>query len=775
MTTERVATDQRLFQFTPSPIPSFSSLLKRFPLSESDYKSLESRAISSGLATAVGLFRVDDQGGAEVVGRRIQYDTKYSGFVIPWTDLADPTKIVSYQLRRDTPDIERKADGREREVRKYMFAPGARNGLYVPPVVPREWLQDTSVKIVLTEGALKALALVEVARQTNRRFMPVALSGVWNWRGVVGKTTDEDGGSRAVKGVIPDFDRIEWQGREVVIVFDADLKRNEDVGAARWQLMKELINRGAIVKFAAEWDELDGKGIDDFFARRGAAAVIEIIEGGVTPLGRRDAPPLPEASKDTREFFTWCADTISALTVPMGLPPSLRGEIDAIVGAAIDATPDREGWYSLPMYQIGSRLMGECHPAAGRTESENDRYRDAVKKTARRALERIEIWQRETGFRLIEWIKGDMIRGQKIPTKFRLYVLDAAAAVLDDARRSERWSKSNQRKRTLRYAAARHIDSLRGEMQPTARLSRKPQADVLAKIRKLPARVDKLVAEMAEGWNIADEPVRSELRAAIGRVLPFVQEAKPAQRDLEAPDRNWKSSATPVPMVPHGENHSMSEIKDDQSVISFQDQLRAAQNTFEALSETERRQRGPEFWAAAMKLLEQIAPYAETEGKAGESQSECHLPVVGDDFIPEVFQPIQHGTVELTDAVALSGDENVPVRSSQVVENKMPDSDSETIPDDPDDAFSIKDADELILRVARKWADDGTLNRLPRKIDLVDMVWNFPAEGIRTSLESFGSEIAVNRRKAILHLKEIIPDLAVWLALRNLEDTPFAA
>jgi hypothetical protein len=77
--------------------------------------------------------------------------------------------------------------------------------------------------------------------------------------------------------------------------------------------------------------------------------------------------------------------------------------------------------------------------------------------------------------------------------------------------------------------------------------------------------------------------------------------------------------------------------------------------------------------------------------------------------------------------------------------------------------------------VARKWADDGTLNRLPRKIDLVDMVWNFPAEGIRTSLESFGSEIAVNRRKAILHLREIIPDLAVWLALRNLEDTPFAA
>jgi hypothetical protein len=48
--------------------------------------------------------------------------------------------------------------------------------------------------IVVTEGEFKAISLARLADYENDaelpRFLPVGSSGVWNWRGTIGTTTD---------------------------------------------------------------------------------------------------------------------------------------------------------------------------------------------------------------------------------------------------------------------------------------------------------------------------------------------------------------------------------------------------------------------------------------------------------------------------------------------------------------------------------------------------------------------------------------------------------
>ena len=53
------------------------------------------------------------------------------------------------------------------------------------------------------------------------------MSGVYNWRGTIGKTVGPDGSRLDVKGAIPDLDWLVWAGRKVVIAYDADAVTKE--------------------------------------------------------------------------------------------------------------------------------------------------------------------------------------------------------------------------------------------------------------------------------------------------------------------------------------------------------------------------------------------------------------------------------------------------------------------------------------------------------------------------------------------------------------------
>ncbi len=212
------------------------------PLIGQDYAKLESSWIPRELADAARIFRVNSYEGAAVIGRGNNKD--YSGIVFPYFWPGDEAPR-DYRLRRDHPEIEYRPDGTTKEVEKYLTAKGSGNRLYFPPAITAEMLTDTSLPVVITEGEKKALALWRLSNtDTNTpRFLPVGLSGVYNWRGTIGREHGPDGGIRYVKGIIPDLNRISWQGRKVIILYDSDAATNTNVRAARRELARELEGR----------------------------------------------------------------------------------------------------------------------------------------------------------------------------------------------------------------------------------------------------------------------------------------------------------------------------------------------------------------------------------------------------------------------------------------------------------------------------------------------------------------------------------------------------
>jgi len=267
-------------------------------LSDADYANLARRWIDKQLADAAGIRRVDSGIGRLLVGRPDH--GSYEGLAIPYF-LPGEERIREWRLRRDNPDIEYK-DGKSKECKKYLSPPGRRNMIYFVRGLSPELLNALATPVVVTEGEFKTLALWRLSNyeSTAPRFLPLGLGGVWNWRGVVGKTTGPNGGRRDVKGAVPDLDLIVWEGRRVIIAFDADADRNEQVEVARSLLARELRTRGAEVAFVT-WDVAQGKGIDDLLGNVGPEKVLELL----------DAADFERTADDDKISVYQIAETIS--------------------------------------------------------------------------------------------------------------------------------------------------------------------------------------------------------------------------------------------------------------------------------------------------------------------------------------------------------------------------------------------------------------------------------------------------------------------------------
>ncbi len=141
-------------------------------------------------------------------------------------------------LNRDKPDLNDviikpdrpRTDGKGRLI-KYETRPRGQNRIHVP-LCCRDLIADTMVPLWITEGQKKA------AKAAQEGLACIALPGVWNWLSRI---------SSDVSIPLPDFDLIEFKGREVYIVFDSDSVTNPSVRLASRRLAEFLTKRGAKV------------------------------------------------------------------------------------------------------------------------------------------------------------------------------------------------------------------------------------------------------------------------------------------------------------------------------------------------------------------------------------------------------------------------------------------------------------------------------------------------------------------------------------------------
>jgi len=275
------------------------------PLNAADYVDLEKKSwLTREIVDAAKIQRVNTIEGAEIVGRTATASKDYAGLIFSyfWPGDSHPRE---YRLRRDNPDLERRADGSIKEKDKYLGPRKSINRLYIPPGTPAEWLTDATVPVTFTEGEKKALALWRFYCDRGQKRLVIGISGAWNFRGVVGKVTNGKGKPQDVSGIIFDFDRIEWRNREVLIVFDVNVLTDENVAAARRELVREVQRRGSIPSWVNLPTGIAGvNGVDDLLAIKGPdffaglLASAESAEGVWETISEFDSYTLPEFPLD---------------------------------------------------------------------------------------------------------------------------------------------------------------------------------------------------------------------------------------------------------------------------------------------------------------------------------------------------------------------------------------------------------------------------------------------------------------------------------------------
>jgi hypothetical protein len=256
--------------------------------------------------------RVTDAEARERYG--VTWPGDLSGIVFPYFD-PDAGHRVCARLRRDHPEIG--ADGKPE--RKYVCPYGDDGHLYFPPGAGA-LLADASVPVVIVEAEKSALAIATLAERSGRRLLLIATGGCYGWSGKNGIEAGPNGERQEVRGLLPDFERIAWLKRRVVIAFDANVASNRKVQAARQALARHLAERGANVHFCNLPQETDVNGPDDFIAQHGGEAFLALLDAA------KPFRPVPGvlASEVKPEEVRW----LWPRHIPLGKPTVFEGDPD---------------------------------------------------------------------------------------------------------------------------------------------------------------------------------------------------------------------------------------------------------------------------------------------------------------------------------------------------------------------------------------------------------------------------------------------------------------
>lgn len=270
-------------------IENHVGISRDFNLTPSDVRSFEASGIPLELQKAYGLRRVNDEIGAGVVCQQRVAGRSFAGIVLPIYSEPGSGRHSEFELRRDEPDKVIK-DGVEKQEGKYLRPPG-KAFLAFPPDVTAAELADITIPIVLCEGTKKMLSADFISKyklspNENRRFIPVAVSGVYGLRGKVGTARGADGELRPVKGLLPDLQKIEMKHRAVIVIFDNDTETNFKVKIARQKAGEILQNeKGAIIYFVDLPKSSEKVGLDDLLGEwHGAGGADLALQNGLELL-----------------------------------------------------------------------------------------------------------------------------------------------------------------------------------------------------------------------------------------------------------------------------------------------------------------------------------------------------------------------------------------------------------------------------------------------------------------------------------------------------------
>lgn len=250
--------------------PAITAHVMNTSLMSCDLEMFAAIGVDAELLERFRVRRVTHEEAPFVCGIRYRSD-HLEGVAFPYVD-PDSGHIVAWRLRRDNPEVE--TDGTP--IAKYVSSPDPRHFYFAPDVGPL--LKDASIPVVIVEAEKSVLAVTAAADRAGRPVVVVGCGGCWGWRGRIGKTTNANGARVDEKGPVPDFARVEWRKRDVVIAFDANAATNTQVQSARSALAAVLTGRGGEVRIAELPTEDAVNGPDDYLAKHGGPALFALVD-----------------------------------------------------------------------------------------------------------------------------------------------------------------------------------------------------------------------------------------------------------------------------------------------------------------------------------------------------------------------------------------------------------------------------------------------------------------------------------------------------------------
>ena len=255
---------------------------------------LESSGLSPETIAAAGIYSESDPDAvAALLSLETPNPSLAPALVFPYPT-ADGSPSDYHRVKPDNP----RTDANGRPV-KYEAPRGRGNRLYVPRGA-RGAMETGDAPLAITEGMKQA------EKATQEGFACVGLSGVWNFK------------NRDSEELIDDLRAIDWRGRIVYILYDADRRTNQSVRLALARFAALLTAAGAIVR-VVDLPALPRKpkaGVDDFLVANGPDALRNLLEAAGSPESPERAARRPAKDIDPEEL----AAAVIGRTVRDGVP-----------------------------------------------------------------------------------------------------------------------------------------------------------------------------------------------------------------------------------------------------------------------------------------------------------------------------------------------------------------------------------------------------------------------------------------------------------------------